>query len=126
MAWLRSSIKANGNYSRSHFILAAALAHLGRLDEAQSEVQAGSAIDQTFTIARFSAHVISHNSAYLSGRERLIDGMRKAGVPEDSATRQQPNPPQAPGPIDGKYAVEPLRCCFSTTDHRRAGAGVID
>jgi TolB-like protein/DNA-binding winged helix-turn-helix (wHTH) protein/tetratricopeptide (TPR) repeat protein len=83
VAWLRSSIEANGNYPRSHFILAAALAHLGRLDEAQSEVQAGSAIDQTFTIARFSAHVMSHNSAYLSGRERLIDGMRKAGVPED-------------------------------------------
>ena len=66
----------------SRFILAAALANLGRVEEARSEVKAGLALDPQFTIASFHAAAWSDNPVYLAKREQLIDGMRKAGVPE--------------------------------------------
>jgi TolB-like protein len=65
-----------------HFYLAAALAHLGRLDDARAAVQVGLALDPTFTIGRFRAGVATDNPTYLSQRERVGDGMRIAGVPE--------------------------------------------
>ena len=40
LVWLRRSTEINTNYPLSHFFLAAALARLGRLLEAQSEVRA--------------------------------------------------------------------------------------
>jgi hypothetical protein len=66
----------------SHFLLAAALAQLGRLSEARSEINTGLLINPTFTIARIRAAPWTDNPALDVGRERLIDGMRKAGVPE--------------------------------------------
>jgi hypothetical protein len=80
IAWLRRSNEANRNHPLAHFYLAAALAQLGRLGEAQAAVQAGPALHPSFTIARHRAS--SDNPTYLSQRERLLDGMRKAGVPE--------------------------------------------
>jgi TolB-like protein/class 3 adenylate cyclase len=83
ITWLRRSIETNRNYPLPHFVLAAALARLGRLSEARSVAQARLAIDPAFTIARYRAGAFSDNPTYLAGRERLIDGMRKAGVPEE-------------------------------------------
>ena len=82
VARLRRSVEMNRNFPLAHFHLAAALAHLGRLDEARSAVQAGLALDPTFTISRFHARASSDNSTYLTQRERISDGMRKAGLPE--------------------------------------------
>jgi TolB-like protein/class 3 adenylate cyclase/Tfp pilus assembly protein PilF len=82
-AWLRRSIETSRNFPMSHFALAAALAHLGRLTEAQSEVRVGLAMNPTFTIARVSASASSNEPAVVAGRERYIDGLRKAGVPEE-------------------------------------------
>jgi TolB-like protein/class 3 adenylate cyclase len=82
VARLRSSVEMNRNFPLTHFYLAAALAHLGRLDEARSAVQAGLALDPTFTISRFRARASSDNPTYLTQRERIRDGMRKAGLPE--------------------------------------------
>jgi tetratricopeptide (TPR) repeat protein len=82
VAWCRRSIESNGNFPLSHFHLAAALAHLGRLDEARAEVQAGLALDPKFTLGRYRAGAASNNPTFLAKRERLHDGMRKAGVPE--------------------------------------------
>jgi TolB-like protein len=65
-----------------HFYLAAALAHLGRLADARAAVQAGLALDPTFTIGRFRAAVATNDLTYLSQRGRVVDGMRIAGVPE--------------------------------------------
>jgi len=73
----------NRNYPLAHFWLAAALAHLGRLDDARAASQAGLATNPTFTIARNRAGATSDNPTYLAQRERLLDGMRKAGVPEE-------------------------------------------
>ena len=81
--WLRRGLEANRNYPVAHFDLAAALARLGELDEARAAVQAGLALDPSFTIRRFR-DVASHsdNPTYLAGRERICEGMRLAGVPE--------------------------------------------
>jgi TolB-like protein len=83
VALLRRSIETNRNYPLAHFCLAAALAHLGRHNEAQAAAQAGLALNPTFTVARASANAPSDNPAYLAQRERFFDGMRKAGVPEE-------------------------------------------
>jgi tetratricopeptide (TPR) repeat protein len=76
------SIEANRNLPLTHFFLAAALAHLGRLDEAHSATQAGLTLDPTFTIRRFGAAAATNDPTYLAGREHMYKGMRKAGVPE--------------------------------------------
>jgi hypothetical protein len=82
VARFRRSVEINRNHPRTHFFLAAALAHLDRLDEARSAVEAGLALDRTFTIARFRrAYVPSDNPTFLAVRERLCEGMRIAGVP---------------------------------------------
>jgi tetratricopeptide (TPR) repeat protein len=78
---LRQSIEANRNLPLAHFFLAAALAHLGRLDEARTAVQAGLALDPGFNLRRFRASAGSDNPTFLAQRERFYDGMRKAGVP---------------------------------------------
>ena len=80
--WFRRSIEFNRNYSLAHFYLAAALAQLGKLDEAHAVATAGLALDPTFTISRGRSSAPSDNPVYLAERERGIEGMRKAGVPE--------------------------------------------
>jgi len=42
----------------------------------------GLALDPSFTIRRFRASSPSDNPTYLAGRERILEGMRTAGVPE--------------------------------------------
>src|SRR5215831_6471344 len=46
-------LDANRNYSLAHFHLAATLARLGELSEARAAVQAGLALDPSFTIRRY-------------------------------------------------------------------------
>jgi TolB-like protein len=84
VAWLRRGFDANRNYSAMHFHLAAALAWLGKLDEARAAVQAGLTLDPTFTIRRWRGPYLarSDNPTFLAGCERTIEGMRLAGVPE--------------------------------------------
>ena len=81
VARFRRALEINRNDPVAHFYLAAALAQLGRLDEARAATQAGLALDPTFTIARWR-RAASDNPTYLAQRERIYDGMRKAGVPE--------------------------------------------
>ena len=79
----RLSIDANRNYPANYFSNAAALALLGRLDEARIEVNAGLALAPNFSVARFRGGADSDNPTYLAQRERIAEGMRKAGLPED-------------------------------------------
>ncbi|SDF32892.1 TolB amino-terminal domain-containing protein [Bradyrhizobium brasilense] len=81
--WLRRSIEENRNFPIAHFVLAAALALTGAIADAQSAANAGLALDPGFTIRRLLAGSSSDDSAYIAGRERLLEGMRLAGVPED-------------------------------------------
>jgi hypothetical protein len=64
--------------------LAAALAQLGRLDEARPAVKAGLGLDPAYTISRRRASwsAQSDDPTYLAQLEPIFDGMRKAGVPE--------------------------------------------
>jgi TolB-like protein len=80
--WLRRSIDANRNMPYTHLSLAAALALLGRLDEARAAAKAGLALDPAFTIRRFRRQLSSDNPTYLAKRERVYEGMQLAGVPE--------------------------------------------
>ena len=82
VALFRRSVDASRNYPLNHFYMAAALANLGRLAEAQAEVQAGRALAPNYSIARFLSMAESDNPTYLKQRERILEGLRKAGVPE--------------------------------------------
>ena len=82
VGWLRKSVETNRNYPVAQFHYAAALALTGAIEEARAEVQAGLAIAPEFTIRRYRDGVISDNPRYLQQRERIIEGMRLAGVPE--------------------------------------------
>jgi TolB-like protein len=81
--WLLRAIDANRNLPSSHFYLAAAQAHLGRMSEAQAAANAGLVLNPTFTIRRFREGAFSDNPTHLAQRERIYEGMRKAGVPEE-------------------------------------------
>jgi tetratricopeptide (TPR) repeat protein len=81
-AWLRRSIEANRNSTVTHFALAAALGLLGALDEARTAARAGFALNPSFTIRRVRLCAPSDNSTFLSGLERICEGLRLAGVPE--------------------------------------------
>ena len=67
-----------------YFLLGAALAHLARLDEARSAVKAGLALSPAFAIARYRAQwtAMRDDQRYLAGLEPILEGMRKAGVPD--------------------------------------------
>ena len=84
VAWFRRAIEANRNYPQAYFWLAAALAQLGRLDEARSAVKAGLALNPSFSISRARAAwtARSDDPTYLAQLEPILEGMRKAGVPE--------------------------------------------
>jgi TolB-like protein/class 3 adenylate cyclase len=83
-AWFRRAIEANRNYPLAFFQLAAALAQLGRLDEAHSAVKAGLALNPAFSLSRVRAAwtAMSDDPAYLTQLEPIFEGLRKAGVPE--------------------------------------------
>jgi TolB-like protein len=84
VVWFRWSIEANRNHPSAHFVLASALAQLGRLDEAHSAVRVGLALNPAFSISRARAAwtAMSDGRTFLVQLERLLEGLRKAGVPE--------------------------------------------
>jgi tetratricopeptide (TPR) repeat protein len=84
VAWFRRSIEANRNLPYAHFVLCAALAQLGRLDEARSAVKAGLGFDPAFTISRVRAAwtAMSNDQTFLAQLEPILEGMRKPEVPE--------------------------------------------
>jgi tetratricopeptide (TPR) repeat protein len=83
VSWLRRGMEANRNLPIGHFFLAAALAVVGQDDEARAAAQAGLKLDPSFTISRFRTSTASNNPTYLARRERVYEGMRQAGIPED-------------------------------------------
>ena len=76
------AIEMNRNRPNTYFSLAAALAHLDRLDEARYAIQRGFALAPSFTVRRFLAGTPSDNPTFLAQRKRVVEGMLKAGVPE--------------------------------------------
>ena len=84
VALFRRSIQNNRTFPLEHFFLAAMLGNRGGQEEAQSEVKAGLALDPGFSIRRFriGADAQGDNPHFRAVNERLIERMRKAGVPE--------------------------------------------
>ena len=84
VAWFRREIEANRNNPPAYLNLAAALAQLGRLDEAYSAVKAGLALNPAYLISRIrdAWTARSDDPTYLAKIEPILEGMRKAGVPE--------------------------------------------
>jgi TolB-like protein len=84
VAWFRRAIEANRKYPPAYLNLAAALAQLGRLDEARSAVSAGLALNPAYTVSRRGASwtAQSDDPTYLAQLEPIFEGLRKAGVPE--------------------------------------------
>jgi TolB-like protein/class 3 adenylate cyclase len=82
VAWLNRSIELNANLAVTRFCLAATLANLDRIEEAREAARACLEINPSFTIARFRSQTSSDHPAYLAGRERMYEGLRKAGIPE--------------------------------------------
>ena len=84
VAWFRRAIEANRNNPHPQFLLAAALVQLGRLDEACSAVEVGLMLNPTYAISRVRAAwtTRSDDPTYLAQLEPILDGLRKAGVPE--------------------------------------------
>ncbi len=80
LIWLRRSIEDNRNNPMSHFLLAAALALLGRTDEAQAVAKTGLELNPQFTIARYRNVPWRPASAALQAQ--VIDALRRSGVPE--------------------------------------------
>ena len=80
----RRSIQDNPTFPLEHFFLAAMLASRGEQEEAKSEVKAGLALDPSFSIRRFriGADAQGDNPRFRAVNERIIERMRKAGVPE--------------------------------------------
>jgi tetratricopeptide (TPR) repeat protein len=84
-ARFRQSIEANRNFPAPNLNLAAALALLDRLDEAHTAVKVGLALNPTQAISRIRAAwtARSDHPTFLAGAERILEGMRKAGVSEE-------------------------------------------
>jgi tetratricopeptide (TPR) repeat protein len=83
VTWQRRSIEANRSFSIAHFILAAALGHLGRIAEARAAAQVGLLLAPGASITRYRAALVSDNPIAVAQRERILDGLRKAGLPEE-------------------------------------------
>ena len=84
VTWFRRAIETHRSSPLSHFQLGAALAGLGQFEEARSAVKAGLTLNPDFSITRAQAAggALSADRTYLTQFERNLDGMRKAGVPE--------------------------------------------
>ena len=84
IAWCRRAIETNRNYPRAYFCLAAALAQLGRIDEARSTVQAGLALNPTYNISHARAlwAAMSDDPTYMAQSASFFEGLRMAGVPD--------------------------------------------
>ncbi|MCA1364996.1 adenylate/guanylate cyclase domain-containing protein [Bradyrhizobium sp. IC3069] len=81
-AWFARGIEANRNYPLLHFGNAAALALLGRLDEAQVAAKTGLALDPTFTIRRLKNIPLRGDAKFVAGAKRMVKGLHIAGVPD--------------------------------------------
>ena len=83
--WLRRAIEANRNFPRAYFQLAAALAQLGRVDEAHSAVKAGLALNPAYSLSRARAlwTAMSDDPTYLGQIEPISKACARPGCPSN-------------------------------------------
>ncbi|RXG96442.1 adenylate/guanylate cyclase domain-containing protein [Bradyrhizobium zhanjiangense] len=83
VVWFRRGLNSNPNNPIAHLDLAAALAHLGKLDEARASRNKALALNPTLTIRRLKGIPFSDDPTFREQGRRVIQGMRLAGVPEE-------------------------------------------
>jgi hypothetical protein len=85
IASFRRAIADNAEYASAVAYLAAALALTGQDTEARDALKRYLLIPSTTprTIARWRSLAYSSHPTYLSQRDRLYDGLRKAGMPDE-------------------------------------------
>ena len=77
--WAAKALQGNLNFSPTHRVLAASLAHADRLDEARAAVERLLALVPDLTVTRFGKFTRFRHPENFA---LLIDGLRKAGLPE--------------------------------------------
>jgi tetratricopeptide (TPR) repeat protein len=79
IAAYRRTISRNPDFFYPHIHLAAAYAQLGRMEEAKAEAAEALRMDPSFSVQRVAQRLPYKDPAALA---RLVDSMRKAGLPE--------------------------------------------
>ena len=79
---LRRAIEIAPSHEISYFYLAAALALHGHGSEAAQACKIGRRLAPIFRIGKCRAEVQSDNPVFLQQRERIYEGLEKAGLPE--------------------------------------------
>jgi len=83
LAEYERALAIDRNLAAAHAWIGLGKIFAGRLEEAREATREGLELNPSFTIARFRSQTFSDNPVYLAGRERMYEGMRKAGVPEE-------------------------------------------
>ena len=79
VSWASKALHQNPKFAPTHRVLAASLGHAGRLDEARRVVEQLQALVPGLTVTRFGKETRFRHPEYF---ELLMDGLRKAGLPE--------------------------------------------
>jgi len=79
IAWGYRALEGNPNYTVAHRALAAALALVGRRDEANGIVQRLGALTPDLSLASLPEHIVFKHSGRL---DLILGGLRAAGVPD--------------------------------------------
>lgn len=80
--WMEKSKQINPRAGLARLFLASALALAGRDADAQVEMREFLRLNPGFTLSRFKAVEPSSNAVFLAQRQRIYEGLRKAGLPE--------------------------------------------
>jgi len=80
--WLNKSAALNPSNFFTHMFLASALALSGRESEAKAQLAELLRLKPEFTLSHFKAVEPSDVPAFRAQRERIYEGLRRAGVPE--------------------------------------------
>ncbi|MBM3556616.1 MAG: tetratricopeptide repeat protein, partial [Alphaproteobacteria bacterium] len=78
----RQGIATNRDHPHNHAVLAGALAHLGRVDEAKAALAEFQRVQPDITVSRYRYNLTSNEPLAMKGYERLMAGLAKAGLPE--------------------------------------------
>lgn len=82
VAALQHAVRMMPQDPTMHLFLAAAFGAGGRIDEARTEMAQFQRLRPGFTLSRWRATEVSKWPAYLEQRQRLYEGLRRAGMPE--------------------------------------------
>lgn len=82
IGWLRSAVEANPQAYLLFFYYGGVAGLMGREEEARAAVETMQRLRPGVTLARLKAESPSDHPSYLAFRERLLDGLRRAGLPD--------------------------------------------